>query len=196
MISEIIYKLLKRGRKKESEKNKEEIKVVVTENIENKESEKSISSLELRTKQNDDDQSLKESKESSSTLQISKNKEEKSLQSNSNNKDKSEMEKPSTSKDNEISENTNQSKNSQLSSNDDQDKNERCLNNLPYDNTHPVKANLNLPVSLWEDIRELSILSGKSVDTICWELLSSNLEEKLKQARGFGNNENKKGKEK
>ncbi|KAG4083488.1 hypothetical protein H8356DRAFT_1017475 [Neocallimastix lanati (nom. inval.)] len=196
LISEIIYKLLKRGRKKESEKNKEEIKVVVTENIENKESEKSISSLELRTKQNDDDQSLKESKESSSTLQISKNKEEKSLQSNSNNKDKSEMEKPSTSKDNEISENTNQSKNSQLSSNDDQDKNERCLNNLPYDNTHPVKANLNLPVSLWEDIRELSILSGKSVDTICWELLSSNLEEKLKQARGFGNNENKKGKEK
>ncbi|ORY32033.1 hypothetical protein LY90DRAFT_512321 [Neocallimastix californiae] len=196
LISEIIYKLLKRGRKKESEKNKEEIKVVVTENIENKESEKSISSLELRTKQNNDDQSLKESKESSSTLQISKNKEEKSLQSNSNNKDRSEMEKPSTSKDNEISENTNQSKNSQVSSNDDQDKNERCLNNLPYDNTHPVKANLNLPVSLWEDIRELSILSGKSVDTICWELLSSNLEEKLKEARGFGNNENKKGKEK
>ncbi|KAG4083486.1 hypothetical protein H8356DRAFT_1749025 [Neocallimastix lanati (nom. inval.)] len=190
LISDIIYKLLKRGRKKESEKNKEEIKVVVTDNIENKESEKSISSLELRTKQNDDDQSLKESKESSSPIQISKNKEEKLLQNNSNNKDKSEMEKPSISKGNEISENKNQIKNSQLSSNNAQDKNEGGLNNLPYDNTNPVRANLNLPVSLWEDIRELSILSGKPVDTICWELLSSNLEEKLKQARGFGNNKN------
>jgi len=190
LISDIIYKLLKKGRKKESEKNKEEIKVVVTDNIENKESEKSISSLELRTKQNDDDQSLKESKESSSPLQISKNKEEKLLQNNSNNKDKSEMEKPSISKGNEISENKNQSKNSQVSSNNAQDKNEGGLNKLPYDNTNPVKANLNLPVSLWEDIRELSILSGKPVDTICWELLSSNLEEKLKQARGFGNNKN------
>jgi len=190
LISDIIYKLLKRGRKKESERNKEEIKVV-TENNDNKESEINISSLEQRTKK-DDDQSLKENKESSSSLQISKNKEEKLLRSDSNNKDKSEMEKPSTSKGNEISENKNQSKNSQVSSNNAQDKNEGGLNNLPYDNTNPVRANLNLPVSLWEDIRELSILSGKPVDTICWELLSSNLEEKIKQARGFGNNKNKK----
>ncbi|ORY32032.1 hypothetical protein LY90DRAFT_512320 [Neocallimastix californiae] len=188
LISDIIYKLLKKGRKKESERNKEEIKVV-TENNDNKESEINISSLEQRTKK-DDDQSLKENKESSSSLQISKNKEEKLLRSDSNNKDKSEMEKPSTSKGNEISENKNQSKNSQVSSNNAQDKNEGGLNNLPYDNTNPVRANLNLPVSLWEDIRELSILLGKPVDTICWELLSSNLEEKLKQARGFGNNKN------
>ena len=195
LISDIIYKLLKRGRKKESEKNKEEINVVVTENIENKESEINISSLELRTKK-DDDQSLKESKESSSSLQVSKNKEEKLLRSDSNNKNKSEMEKPSISKGNDTSENKNQSKNSQVSSSNDQDKSEGGLNNLPYDNTNPVRTNLNLPVSLWEDIRELSILTGKSVDTVCWELLSSNLEEKLKEARGFGNNKNKKGKEK
>jgi len=195
LISDIIYKLLKRGRKKESEKNKEEINVVVTENIENKENEINISSLEQRTKK-DDDQSLKENKESSSSLQVSKNKEEKLLRSDSNNKNKSEMEKPSISKGNDTSENKNQSKNSQVSSNNAQDKNEGGLNNLPYDNTNPVRANLHLPVSLWEDIRELSILTGKSVDTICRELLSSNLEEKLKEARGFGNNKNKKGKEK
>eukprot|EP00833_Pecoramyces_ruminatium_P008963 jgi/Orpsp1_1/1182995/evm.model.c7180000083420.1 len=61
---------------------------------------------------------------------------------------------------------------------------------ISLNTTNPVKAHLNLPVYFWEDLKELSILTGKSVDTLCWETFTPILQEKLKTARGF--NEEKK----
>jgi hypothetical protein len=95
-----------------------------------------------------------------------------------NNKGKIEIEKPISSKDSESFENKNKIETS-LSTSKKQDKNEikrmehepsmkeEYINSSPLDRTNPVRANLNLPVSLWENLRELSILSGKSVDLLC-----------------------------
>eukprot|EP00833_Pecoramyces_ruminatium_P012911 jgi/Orpsp1_1/1186943/evm.model.d7180000054295.1 len=68
-----------------------------------------------------------------------------------------------------------------------------CINddeNYSLKNINPVKAQINLPVHLWEDIKELSILTGKSVDTVCRETFTPVIKEKLKMARGFNNKNN------
>lgn len=67
---------------------------------------------------------------------------------------------------------------------------------IEKDIINPVKAHLNLPVSLWEDLKELSILTGKSMDTLCWESLFAFTEEKLKVSRGFNKERKKRNKKK